>query len=264
MMTSPQSILITGASSGIGAALAESYAAPGITLALGGRDKARLEEIVKKCRDKGAIANFSTIDVTDKIAMSSWIGHADKIAPLDLVIANAGVSAGTGGAGEPESQTRLLFATNIDGVINTVFPALEAMKKRKKGQLALMASLAGFRGFPGAPAYCASKAAVKVWGEALRGSLIADGIKVNVLCPGYVDTPMTRVNGFSMPGIMTAEKAAGIIKRGLEANKSRIAFPFSTYFGAWLLQTLPPSWFDWLLTKLPQKGALDLQDTSGL
>jgi NADP-dependent 3-hydroxy acid dehydrogenase YdfG len=162
-MQNPKSILITGASSGIGAALAEMYANPGITLFLGGRDQERLDQIAEKCRAKGATATITTVDVLDQIAMSAWIGGANTTNPLDLVIANAGISAGTGGSGESEDQTRHIFAVNVVGVINTLFPALEAMRRRTlrqaqgeparpKGQIALMSSIAAFRGFPGAPA----------------------------------------------------------------------------------------------------------------
>lgn len=249
-----QNILITGASSGLGAALAKTYAKTGITLFLSGRDKDRLNAVAQICRDQGAEVNIAVLDVLDKIAMRSWI---DQIKDLDLVIANAGVSGGTGGVSEPEDQTRHIFAINLDGVMNTVFPAVDNMKKHGRGQIAIISSLAGFRGFPGAPAYCASKAAVRVWGEGLRGDLHKHGIKVNVVCPGYVRTPMTDVNDFPMPGLMAADKAANIIKEGLQKNKPRIAFPLSVYMMVWWLTNLPARAVDWLLRQLPTKKGLD-------
>ncbi len=266
-MFQPKSILITGASSGIGAALAEEYAAEGITLFLGGRDKPRLEKIAAACESKGAKVHLSPVDVLDKVKMSSWIGWAHGTEPLDLVIANAGISAGTGGEGESDQQTRSIFAVNVDGVLNTIYPALENMRTRKvpapavsdknkiifKGQIAIMSSLAGLRGFPGAPAYCASKAAVKSLGEAWRGMLMKERIAVNVICPGYVKTPMTDANGFFMPLLMPASDAAKIIKMGLEKNRPRIAFPFFTYMMTWLLMVLPPRLFDRMLAGLPEK-----------
>ncbi len=266
-MLQPKSILITGASSGIGAALAEEYAATGVTLFLGGRNKERLEEIAKKCEAKGARVHISPVDVMDKIKMSSWIGWAHDTAALDLVIANAGVSAGTGGDGESEQQTRNIFAINVEGVINTIYPALESIRRRRlteeeqknklalKGQIAIMSSLAGMRGFPGAPAYCASKAAVKSLGESWRGMLMREKIGVTVICPGYVKTPMTDVNKFFMPLIMPASQAAQIIKKGLGQNRPRIAFPFFTYAMTWLLMVLPPRLFDRMLAGLPEKSS---------
>jgi NADP-dependent 3-hydroxy acid dehydrogenase YdfG len=250
-MNNPRAILITGASSGIGAALARLYAAPGVYLALGGRDSGRLDAVVEACRTAGAEAEGTVTDVTDRAAMEAWIAAADERHPLDLVIANAGISAGTGGGGETDEQARRIFATNVDGVAHTVWPALERMTARGAGQIALMSSLAGFRGFPGAPAYCASKAAVRVWGEALRGNLASSGIGVTVICPGY--SPMTVVNDFPMPFIMDAERAAAIIRRGLARNKARLMFPWPLAASTWLLWALPPGWIDPILKRMPEK-----------
>jgi short-subunit dehydrogenase len=249
----PRRILITGASSGIGAALALVYAEAGASLILGGRDLGRLAAVAQTCRQRGANVEMQAIDVVDAPALRSWIEAADDKAPLDLVVANAGISAGTGGDGESEAQTRSIFATNIDGVVNTAWPALRCMERRGRGQIALMSSLAAFRGFPGAPAYCASKAAVRVWGEGLRGEYLAKGVAVSVICPGYIESPMTAVNDFPMPFLMSAERAARIVKRGLARNRARIAFPLPMYAAAWLLGVLAPALTDPLLTRLPKK-----------
>jgi len=248
-----KSILITGASSGIGEALARAYAEPGRFLALTGRNAQRLEAVAKACRGFGATVEAAAIDVADRDQMAAWIGKIDARHPFDLVIANAGTSAGTGGQGESEEQARDIFAVNMAGVLNTVYPVIDPMRQRGQGQIAIVSSVAGFRGFPGTPAYSASKAAVKTWGEALRGWLMADGIRVSVVCPGFVRTRMTDKNPFTMPFIMDADKAAGIIKKGLEKNKARIAFPWPMYFLAWLLGALPPGWTDRLLTRIPAK-----------
>lgn len=160
-----KSVLVTGASSGIGAALALEYAAPGVRLALCGRNAARLEEIAEGCRAKGAAVDARVLSVTDAGALAAWVAEADAAAPLDLVIANAGISAGTGDGAETAEQTRAIFAVNVDGVLNTVLPAIAPMRARRCGQFAIIASVAGFRGLPSAPAYCASKAAVKAWGK---------------------------------------------------------------------------------------------------
>jgi short-subunit dehydrogenase len=251
--TTPESILITGASSGIGAALALAYAGGGVTLALTGRNESRLGAIAEACRERGAVVNATLLDVREKEKMQECVLAADDAAPLDLVIANAGLSGGTGGGGEADSQARAIFAVNVDGVLNTIFPAIKRMEPRGHGQIALMSSLSGFRGFPGAPAYSASKAAIRVYAEALRGAYHGHGIDISVICPGFVESRMTAVNNYKMPFLMSAERAASIIQRGLARNKARIPFPFPTYFLSWFLGSLPPALTDPLFRMLPKK-----------
>lgn len=246
-------ILITGASSGIGAALARAYAGPEVVLSLTGRDRARLDEVAAACRTRGADADTAVMDVTDRTALAVWIKDRDGTLPLDVVIANAGISAGTGGSVESADQTRRIFAANIDGTVNTVLPAIEAMKPRRRGQIAIVSSLAGYRGMPGAPAYSASKGAIKLWGEGLRGALARDGVQVSVICPGFVMTGMTKVNRFPMPFLMTADRAAGIIVKGLQNGRGRISFPWPTATMAWIAATLPDALVDRLTRHLPSK-----------
>ena len=258
-MRDPSSILITGASSGIGAALAREYAGPGQTLFLGGRNEERLNAVVADCRARGAIAVPTAIDVVDGDAIAQWIIEADSETPLDLVVANAGVSGGTGTAGEPLDQARRIMAINVDGVINTVHPALERFAARStpgvKGQIAIMSSLASFRGFAGAPAYCASKAAIRNYGEGIRNAYAADDISVSVICPGFVHSAMTEANDFAMPFVMDADRAARIIRHGLARNRGRIAFPWQMYGAAWLVQALPPWTTDRFMRSLPTKAS---------
>lgn len=249
----PSSILITGASSGIGAALARAYARPGATLFLAGRDGCRLEAVASSCRAAGAEAQASILDVTDRESTGAWVARCEAARPLELVIANAGISGGTGGGGEADGQVRAIFAVNVDGVMNTVLPALGPMRARRSGQVAVMSSLAGFHGFPGAPAYCASKAAVRVWGESLRGWLAAEGVRVSVICPGYVETPMTAVNRFPMPLLMGVDQATRIIVAGLESDRGRIAFPWPTYAVVRTFSALPSAVADWIGRLLPLK-----------
>ena len=176
-MKNPQHILITGASSGIGEALAIHYAAKDTVLFLCGRNADRVQAVKQACEVKGAVVYAEQIDVT-----ADWITRCDETAPLDLVIANAGVSAGPGdGNIESAKTTRLIFAVNVNGVLNTVLPALERMKPRRKGQIAMTSSLAGYRGLPSAPAYSGSKNAVRAWGEALRGAMKPEGLEINVI-----------------------------------------------------------------------------------
>lgn len=252
----PKSILITGASSGIGEALALHYAAPGIFLALSGQNEERLLVVAEACRAKGARTDVAVLSVTDRGRMEDWIVEVDAAHTLDLVIANAGISGGTGGVmnGEPVDQARAIFEVNLMGVLNTVGPVLSRMLARKSGQIALMASLAAFRGFPGAPAYSASKGAVRFYGEALRGALYDSGVKINVICPGFVKSRMTAVNDFPMPFLMESHKAADIIANGLAHNKGRIAFPWPVLASSWLLSILPDCLAQLLLRRLPAKG----------
>jgi short-subunit dehydrogenase len=247
-------ILITGASSGLGAAIAENYAQAGTHLTLHGRSEARLEQIATLCRKRGAAVTLAVGDVCDREQMKRLMAEAEARQPLSLVIANAGISGGTAGGSEGEQEAREIFDTNLTGVLNTVLPAIELMKERRGGQIALMASLAGYRGLPGAPAYSASKAAVRVYGEALRGHLAPFGIKVSVICPGFVDTPLTRVNRFPMPFLMTAERAARIIRKGLDANRGRIAFPWPMATLVWALIAMPDWLATWMTSRAPRKN----------
>ncbi len=254
-MQLPRHIVITGASSGIGESLARAYATKGTRIGILGRRKERLDNLAAELSKTGAEVWVGAVDVAQRELLAQILVDEDTKKPIDLLIANAGISAGTFGAGESETQARAIFATNVDGVLNTIHPILPRMQNRRSGQVALMASLAGFRGLPSAPAYCASKAAVRLYGEALRGEYEKWGVSINVICPGYIATPMTAVNDFPMPFMMDATKAATIIMDGLARNQARIAFPWPTAFGAWLLGALPPSWTDPLLKKLPKKPA---------
>ncbi|MFT6077636.1 MAG: short-subunit dehydrogenase [Myxococcota bacterium] len=249
-------ILITGASGGLGFALAEIYSDPKNTLFLTGRNQERLDKVTQSCENLGAKVIATTIDIKDAGAVQEWIDQIGKDFSLDLVIANAGISAGTSEGSESEKQIKEIFSTNIDGVLNTINPSIRIMEKQKSGQIALISSLAGFRGLPSSPSYSASKSCVRVYGESIRGSLAPLGIRVNVVCPGYIKTPMTDANEFPMPFLMDATKAAKIIKKGLEKNRSRIAFPFPLYFVVWLATLISTSITDPIFARLPKKKSL--------
>lgn len=252
-MKNPRHILITGASSGIGEALALHYAAPGVSLRLSGRNADRLADVAKRCEAAGAAVHTATLDVTDKATMEGWIAAADAERPLDLVIANAGV-----GLGPKEGQgladiTERTFAVNVDGVFHTVHPAISRMKKRGQGQIAIISSIAGLIGMPNSPGYSASKNAVRAYGEALRGVYAKRGIEVNVVCPGFVVSRITDKNKFPMPFLMPAPRAARIIARGLARNKGRIAFPAPTYLVVRLLTLLPTALAGRIMSAGPSK-----------
>lgn len=253
---SPRSILITGASSGLGKALALHYAREGIFLALSGQNEERLLQVAAECRVKGAEVDTIVLSVTDEAGMHEWVQRADDHRVLDLVIANAGISGGTGGhaGGEDSEQARQIFDVNLYGVLNTIHPILPRMAARGAGQIAVISSLAGFRGMPGAPAYSASKGAVRFYGEALRGSVRETGVKINVICPGFIRSRITDANNFPMPFFMEGEKAASIIAKSLAADKGRITFPWPMYVGTWLMSILPDSMAQNILAKLPAKS----------
>ena len=242
------SILITGASSGIGEALAVEYAASGIHLVLCGRNPSRLTHIANFCRTKGATVHNHIADVTDIKAMSDLI-HAEG--PFNIVFANAGIS------GEKESDfsktTRQIFSVNVTGVANTVIPAIEAMLNNGGGQIGIVSSIAGFKGLPSAPAYSASKALVKTWGEALRGRYASSGVKVCVICPGFVESRITAKNDFYMPFLMKASRAARLIRQGMQRNKRLIIFPWQMNLAIKLLMLLPNTLVDCLMQKFPNK-----------
>jgi short-subunit dehydrogenase len=256
-MLNPKNIVITGASSGLGEALALRYAAPGVVLGLTGRDDARLDAVALACVSLGATVEKTLIDVTDRDALRIWLHSFDDAHPIDLVIANAGISGGTGGPdSEVEEQVRAIFDVNVTGVFNTIWPILPRMQARKRGQIALMASLVSFTGWPTAPAYSASKAAIRMYGEGLRGSLIGSGVCVSIICPGFVVSRMTAGNDYPMPFLMSAEKAATIMVRRLARGEGRIAYPWPTYGLAGLIGLCPPWLCDLILTKLPKKSTL--------
>jgi short-subunit dehydrogenase len=245
----PRSILITGASSGIGAALARRYARQGVHLALGGRHQGRLSVVAAACRQGGAEVSEHCVDVTERAAMAAWIEGVDHRAPLDLVIANAGITGRDLPPGP--ARTRTIFAVNLDGVLNTVEPAEAAMLGRGRGHLALMSSIVSFWGSRDEPAYGASKAAVRRLGEGLRRCLAGRGIIVSVICPGFVRTPINAGVRPRLPLTMSAEQAATIIERDLARGKARIAFPIASYIAVRLLAGLPPDWTS-RLTRRPR------------
>lgn len=243
------SIVLTGASSGIGEALALDYAGPGVALALTGRDAERLGTVAAACRAKGAIVLAETIDVTDRERLLPWLTAFDEAHHVDLVLANAGISIDKDNSSLDDfSIIRKTLDVNINGVLNTVEPLLPRMMARKRGQIGIVSSLAGFIGLPYSASYNASKAAVRVWGESIRYVLKKDGIGVSVICPGFVVSRITADAPFPMPFMMTASRASSIIRRGLAANKPRIAFPIGTKAGVWLGSILPGSWTARLLS----------------
>ncbi len=234
------SILITGASSGIGRRLACDLSQKGINLCLLGRNTEKLKSIQKKCEEMGATAQAYSVDITDANKVSKIILEFDKEHPLDLVIANAGIGTGQSASqNDGVANSTAIIQTNILGIHNTLDPLIPLMKERQKGQIAIMSSLAGYRGFSKYYVYSATKAYARVYGQGLRLDLKKSNIKVSTITPGFVKTDLTDHNTFKMPQLMTVEQASSIIIRGLKRNKSIIAFPRFFNLMTRFIATLP-------------------------
>lgn len=241
-------VLITGASSGIGKALALECARRGDRIFACGRDAARLEETASECRAAGAAIDVASVDVADAAAVSAWISACDAAAPLDRVFSNAGVATGP----ETEENVRRTFSVNVGGCVNTVLAALAAFRKRaaegyrrapcgktRLPQIVVTSSVAGYGPLESCPSYSATKSCVKTWALALRGALRREGIQVSVVCPGFVRSRITDANTCPMPFFMEAGRAARIILSRADRNCGLIAFPWPMRFVSWLLGALP-------------------------
>jgi len=245
-------VLITGASSGIGRALALAYAREGASLVLLGRDAERLGAAANACLAAGAEeAETYVADVRDREAMARIIEAAQEKRPLDILVANAGVSTGLspGQIVETPEAVRAMFAINVAGVFNTVEPAIAPMCARKSGRIAIVGSMAGVRSLPYSPAYCAAKAATHMWADSLRGALAPHGVSVSLIVPGFVKTPMTAALKAWQAGAVSDQRAALIIKRGLERRRPVIAFPLFIYAAMRFFALLPPAVVDGVMRR---------------
>jgi hypothetical protein len=221
-------IYITGASTGIGAALARSYASPGSTLCLlANADLDKLTEVAEQCERLGAKVQKFLADVGDRGRMHAVTNEIlENFGLPDIVIANAGI-----GPVDPDEYITSLapdraMSVNYFGTINTFAGFIEPMKKRRSGQLVAISSVSALRSTPNSGIYSASKAAVNMWTEGLRFKLRPFGLYVTTICPGFVKTYMTDKNSFIMPGIIDADRAAKLIKAAVSKRMSRYYFPF--------------------------------------
>ena len=236
-----RSVLITGATGAIGSALARAYAEPGVTLFLQGRKVEQLALIAGQCKSLGAEVATVAFDLRERERLAEWLTSVCQQKLPDLVIVNAAINihAGPHNAGEDWREVETLLEVNIRAALATVNGVLPSMRQRGHGQIALISSLAAYHGLPMTPSYCASKAALKAYGEGLRSWLAPEGIRVNVVMPGYVDSAMCDDMPGPKPFLWQPEKAARTIKHGLAANKARISFPFPLNLGTWFLGALP-------------------------
>jgi short-subunit dehydrogenase len=248
-------VFITGASSGIGQALAWRYHQAGWKLALAARRTAEIESWARARQlpaDRYAVYGADVAEI-DSIAAAGQACLARQGVP-HAVIANAGISIGVDSAVRADlGVIARTFATNNVGLAATFYPFIGAMTARGSGALVGIASVAGIRGLPGHGAYCASKAAVISYCESLRGEMRPFGVKVVTICPGYIDTPLTRANRYSMPFLMRPEDFAERAFRAIEAGASYRVIPWQMGVAAKLLRLLPNPLFDRLLAGRPRK-----------
>ncbi|MEM9145621.1 MAG: SDR family NAD(P)-dependent oxidoreductase [Pseudomonadota bacterium] len=250
-------VLLTGASRGIGAAIAERLAAQGADLVLIARDPTRLGAVAERARALGARVEASTGDVTDAAAMAETLARCDAAAPIDLVIANAGQSTGAGPGGrlETAADARRMISVNLVGAINTVAPLLLPMQARGRGRIVLISSLAAIRPLPSMPAYGASKAGLRAYGIALRGALRDSGVGVTVVCPGFVATPMSARHKGRRPFEVPVDDAAERIIRGVGNGRAFVTFPWPLAVMSWVDARLPA----WLSDRLARGFAAEIR-----
>lgn len=252
----PRHIVLTGASSGLGEALATGYAAAGVRLTLSGRNPDRLAAVAQACRARGSTVVTEVCDVTDAEAMAGWLLRADEAAPVDLLYANAGIG-GIGTVAPPEGESGALaqavFATNTGGVVNTITPLLPRFVNRKSGHVVVIGSLAGRVALAHSPAYCASKSAVRVYAQGLRRLMRPHGVGVTIINPGFVDTPMSQTLPFVRPLLWSAEKAATAIRRKVAAGAREYTFPLPLALAAAVAAILPEAIVDSVLSNAYQR-----------
>lgn len=237
-------IFVTGGTSGLGLALAQLYYDGGHRVAVCGRDLSKLPQ--NEAKDSSRWKTY-TVDVLNKEQLAQSIQDFSEGHSLDLVVASAGRSVGRKTKTPNFQVAREVIEVNVFGVLNTYEAALPIMQQQGRGHLCAISSVAGFMGLPGGASYSASKAAVTIFNEAFGLDLKGTGISVSTICPGFVDTPLTKQNNHDMPFLMSAEKAAKIMKKGLDRQKKLIVYPWQMCLAVTFLSKIPRSWYRWLM-----------------
>ena len=238
--------ILTGASSGIGLALAKELAGDGYSLGLVARRREPLELLAKEIKQTGGKADFETADVSDRPGLLAAIHRlTERLGPVDLLVANAGAGATTNLEPMNVPEVEQMIRVNLFGVIYAIEAVLPDMLQRKAGQIAAVSSLAAYKGFPGQSGYCASKAAVKIYLEGLRIQLRPKGIAVTTICPGFVRTPMTASHTFNMPFLMEPTDAAHRVARALRRKTKVLNFPWQLSRMVKICYWVP----DWIMSR---------------
>ena len=250
MTPPPLRVFITGASSGLGAALAQHYGKMGAQLGLVGRRMEALQSVAQ-----GLKAQCYAVDVRDLLAMQAAAnGFLTQFGPPDIVIAAAGISVGTLTEDADDAAVfRAVMDINVLGLVHTFQAFIPAMRTQRKGVLCGISSIAGVRGLPGSGAYSASKAAATVYLESLRIELRASGLAVVTVAPGFIDTPMTQVNTYPMPFKMTVQRAASQVAQCIDRRRAYTVIPWQMRWVARLLKAMPTALYDAALVNAPHK-----------
>jgi short-subunit dehydrogenase len=245
-------IVITGASAGLGAALARHYAAADTVLCLIARRRESMQTLAAGLPVR---IEIHALDVADSAALARAAQEAcARHGAPDLVIANAGISVGTHGDDAADvAKLRRLLEVNVTGLAATLAAFAPSMRAARRGTLCGIASVAAFRGLPGAGAYSASKSAAIQWLEALRVEMAGSGVFVVTICPGYIDTPMTKVNRYRMPFLLGADEAARRIARAIRARRRLAVIPWQMALVSLALRALPGWLYDRLFARGPRK-----------
>jgi short-subunit dehydrogenase len=245
-------IFITGASAGIGEALARHYAGADTAIGLYARRRDLLEQLAAGLAGRTAIY---ASDISDTAAIGAAArDFLERFGTPDLAIANAGISIGTHGDEiQDVEKLRRVLEVNVAGLAATLAAFAPAMRAARAGTLCGIASVAGFRGLPGAGAYSASKAAAIAWLEALRVELAGSGVSVVTICPGYIDTPMTRVNRYRMPFLLSADEAARRFARAIATRRRLAVIPWQMALASLALRALPGWLYDRVMARAPRK-----------
>lgn len=248
-------VVISGASSGLGLALAQHYLQQGAQIAAFARRAELLQSLSRQFPDQ---VHYYPLDVRDLPAIKAAAhDFINKVGVPDIVIANAGVSRGTLTEHEEDIHAfQQVMDINVMGMVKTFQPFIAPMKEAKKGTLVGISSVAGYRGLPGSEAYSASKAAATSYLESLRVELRSSRIKVVTICPGYIKTPMTEVNTYSMPFIIDADDAARRFAKVIAAGRSFAVIPWQMGLVGRLLKLIPNWLYDRIFSKAPHKPRL--------
>lgn len=223
----PRSIVLTGASGGLGLALTGALARPGVHMLLGGRDADRLAQAVATARAAGAIPEVLTVPLTEGPDLARALEDYDRRHPIDLLLLNAGVKTGNRDGIEDMAQAERVIAVNLTATLQAVQAVLPGMRTRGRGQIAILSSIAALSPHADLLSYSATKAGLRGYGAALRRNLRGSGVRVSVISPGFIDTPMTDRQKGPAPLMLSPERAARIIRRGLALGCANITFPLA-------------------------------------